>query len=173
MKSRVLWFILPFFLLSCGASKNLATTTKVDRDTSLVEKVNIVQYKPLQALNIEVGQTIEIPEVNLKVTRISESEAVVETKVPVVTQKQTEVQFIATRSKQIDRSKDKSVKDSNVNSKVKDKSQTDSNNKTKKSGNEKVKQNNKQVKRGFPWMIIIIIALFFLIGSRLVKRFSK
>lgn len=155
------WFciLILALILSCGASKPLATTTKVETDTTTVLEIRKVDYKPLASLNLEIGKSLYIPELRLTVTRLSKNEALVENQTKLVRSNTKEVEFIAT--KQVDRSKDKSVNDSNVNSKLKDKSQKDSNNKAKKAGNTKVKPNNKQVTKGRSWALLLIPLILF------------
>lgn len=167
MRSKIaIWLVvaLPFMVvLSCGAGKPLATTTKVAQDTTHIEQIRKVDYRPMAGLNLAIGKSLTIPGLKLKVTRISATEALVESQTEVIKQTTTEVQLVAT--KQVDRSKDKSISDSQVGNKQK----TDIDTKEKKANNEKVKENNKQVRRSSGWLIwlFVVVSAFIFIRFRL------
>ena len=160
--SKGLLLIVCFLTISCGASRKLATTTKVEQDTAQVQKVEIVEYTSVAPLNLEVGQSVHLPDLHLKVTRINKTEAVVESRTEVVRANTTEIQLVPTKTKSVNRSKDKSVNDSQIGNKVK----TDIDTKEKKANNEKLKQNNKQVKRGSNWLIWVILAICIVVIVR-------
>lgn len=167
MMRRVL--LLLFLVSSCGGTKKLATTAELNQDTTSIAIAKVMPYKSLDQLQLAIGETFTLPDLNLKVTRIDSTRALIESEKELVTQVKTRVQLVAT--KQIDRSKDKSIKGSTVGSKVKDKSRENSGNKTKKSANEKVKQNNKQVSRGMGFVLPLLLGALLITG--LIYRWWK
>ncbi|WP_421977148.1 hypothetical protein [Roseivirga seohaensis] len=162
-RQLVLVLVVVGLNLGCSAGRKVGTTQVFSQDTTHIDKMITVKYQP--KLNLKIGESISFPDLKMNIIRISENEALVQSKTEVVTQKESFTQFVATKT--VDKSKDKSQTDSNNKEKVVDNSETDSNNKAKKSDNEKTKDNHKQVKRGFPWVILLVsvlvgLALFFI-----------
>lgn len=161
MKSKLVIFFCCLLSCSCKAVVIPASTKKVLKDTVFTSQIKLVSYRDYEWAKLNIGKKIEIPEMNFKIERLNDTLAVLETKIPTITEVHTQVKFVPVKIKQ------KHIEQL----KVKDKSRVK--NKSKKSGNQKSKINNKQVRRGFPWIFILIVIGAIVVIIRLAKRYAK
>lgn len=117
--------------------------------------IRIVPVEQIRGIDLEIGQNLSIPELDIEIRRISEKEILIKT--PVRQQIRTETTFVPTR--QVDKSR--TYVNSNNSSKEVDKSQTDSGNKTRTV--EKTKTVDKNINR-LPWWLILLAILLGLIS---------
>ncbi len=145
---------------SCAKGKNISISQSSETKTREIPV--IIPISSVKNLNLQVGDSLNIPELELKLVKISATHYLAAKKETVVQNTIKEVEFVATKIKNknikidsdnVDKSKDKSKIDSENVDKSKDKSRENSNNKTK---------------ANFPWWILIIIAI--IIGFIYVYR---
>lgn len=157
VKIKYLIFMLPFVVSAVfGCAKKTHIQKTVATDTIRMAEFRKIDYSTVAHLNLKVGGKMSLPEVGFTITRISDSEALIEQKKETIKETIKEIEFVSTKTKTID----KRIIDSNVKSKIKDKETT----------RIKEKPNNKQVTRGFPWVILLLAALALLIVRMVVKR---
>lgn len=166
----IVYLIIAMLLVSCNKRSIPSQTNIVQSDTTTIEKVEIKPYVGV-GIEIGIGESISLPAFNATVTRINKDSVLVKKSAEVITHKAEVVKFVPTKT--VDRSKDKSVKDSQVNSKIKDKSQA--NTKNKKSGNTRTKE--KTVSKtgprwwGFLFLLVAGFAMWFFYQKFFKGRF--
>lgn len=152
----LLLILVVIILYSCKTVKPV-TTVETD-STEVVEKEIVSAPELVQGLGIGDSVIVSHGNLQLKVTRISEKKALIETKskVPV----KTIVRNVPVKVKTVDKSK--SVDKSKEKIRIKDKSKIDSGNKTK----------TKTVKRGgIPWWFwLLIIAAAAGVGIKVYRK---
>lgn len=177
------YLLFACWLLSCQPK----TYQHTDLQQADTVDIRMISVDSMSGLDMDIGQKLSIPELDIEIVRVSEKELLVRT--PVRTETRTRTTFVPVRTKEVDKSRtkvDNSVKtdtdnsvrttdksrtrtrtkeDNDVRTKEVDKSRTDSGNRTKTV--------DKDITRnGFPWWIIILAAVLTLLGY-LAKRAGK
>ena len=137
-------------LCSCLAQKHSQTSTRQEDTVD----VRIVPVEQIEGLELEIGQNLSIPGLDIEVHRFSEKEVIVKT--PIRREVRTETTLVPTR--QVDKSR--TYVNSKNRTKEVDKSRQNSGNKTRQV--EKTKTVDKNINR-FPWWIILLALLLGLL----------
>jgi hypothetical protein len=155
--------------------------------------IRLISVDSLSGLDMDIGQKLSIPDMDIEIVRVSDKEVLVRT--PVRTETRTRTTFVPVRTKEVDkrrtnvrtkidnsvrtdtdnsvrttdksRTRTRTKEDNDVRTKDVDKSRTDSGNKTRT----KTKTVDKEVTRnGFPWWIILIAILLGVVGWLIKNR---
>ena len=170
LRQLVLVLVVVGLNLGCSAGRKVGTTQVFSQDTTHIDKMIKVKYQP--KLNLKIGESISFPDLKMNIIRISENEALVQSQTEVVTQTQNTTEFVGTKTKNVDKSKNDSYnKTKNAdNTDIKEKNQENSGNKAKKAENTDVKEKNqensgnKAKTNEAPWWMFVIAFVAIVVG---------